>query len=177
MAAPTAFFYAIEYSQVCNFADDNTIFARGETLDEVAKCIVNDTRIATNWFRLNEMVANPEKFQLIFFGLKEDYELSIEINGDVVKMSDTVKLLGIIIDSFGPFGKIFFQNSITLQCKCDLPFGNYFPISDRLDTSCIRSSITVVAFLHTNSIFEYICQSSQRIKQCHEKILHHYLYR
>ena len=51
------FFYAIEYSQVCNFADENTIFACGETLDEVTKCIVNDTKIATNWFKLNEMVA------------------------------------------------------------------------------------------------------------------------
>ena len=39
------------------------------------------------------MVANPEKFQLIFFELKEDHELSIEVNGDVIKMSDTVKLL------------------------------------------------------------------------------------
>ena len=68
------FFYAIEHSQVCNCADDNTIFACGETLGEVAKCIVNDTRIATNWFKLNEMVANPENFQLIFLGLKEDHE-------------------------------------------------------------------------------------------------------
>ena len=48
---------------------------------------------------MNEMVANPEKFQLIFFGLKEHHELSIEINGDIIKMSDTVKLLGITIDS------------------------------------------------------------------------------
>ena len=52
-----------------------------------------------NWYKLNEMVANPEKFQLIFFGIKEDHELSIEINGDVIKMSDTVKLLGVTIDS------------------------------------------------------------------------------
>ena len=44
------------------------------------------------WFKLNEMVANPEKFQLIFFGLKEDHELSIEVNSDVIKMSDTVTL-------------------------------------------------------------------------------------
>ena len=36
------FFYAIEHSQVCNFADDSTIFACGETSDEVAKCIKND---------------------------------------------------------------------------------------------------------------------------------------
>ena len=31
------FFYAIEYSQVCNFTDDNTIFACGDTLEEVTK--------------------------------------------------------------------------------------------------------------------------------------------
>ena len=47
------------------------------------------------WFNLNEMVANREKFYLIFFGLKEDHELSVEVNGDVIKMSDTVKLLTI----------------------------------------------------------------------------------
>ena len=45
------------------------------------------------------MVANPEKFQLIFFGLKEDHDLSIEINGDTIKMSNKVKLLGVTIDS------------------------------------------------------------------------------
>ena len=106
------FFYAIEHSQVCNFADHNTIFACGETLDEVTKYIVNDTRIATNWLKLNEMVANPEKFQLIFFGLKEDHELSIEINGDVIKMSDTVKLLGVIIDS-----KLRFNEHVKIICQ------------------------------------------------------------
>ena len=36
------FFYAIEHFQVYNFADDNTIFACGETLDEIAKFIEYD---------------------------------------------------------------------------------------------------------------------------------------
>ena len=71
------FFYAIEHCQVCNFFDDNTIFACGKTLDVVAKCIENDMRMAMNWFKLNEMVANPGKFQLIFFGIKEDDELKL----------------------------------------------------------------------------------------------------
>ena len=58
------------------------------------------------------MVANPEKFQLIFFGLKEDHELSIEINGDVIKMSDTVELLGVIIDS-----KLRFNEHVKIICQ------------------------------------------------------------
>ena len=63
------FFYAIEQCQVSEFAPD-MLFACGETLDEVTKCIVNYIRMAMNWFQLNEMVANPEQFQLTFFGLK-----------------------------------------------------------------------------------------------------------
>ena len=55
------FFYAIEHSQVCSFADDSTIFACGGTLDEEAKFIENDITMALNWFELNEMVANPKK--------------------------------------------------------------------------------------------------------------------
>ena len=47
---------------------------------------------AMNWYKLNEMVANPDKFQLIFFWLKENHELCIDIHGDIIKMSDTVKL-------------------------------------------------------------------------------------
>ena len=54
-------FYAIEHSQVCSFADDNTIFASGETLDEVTNCIENDMRKAMNLYKLNEMVAKPGK--------------------------------------------------------------------------------------------------------------------
>ena len=62
------FFYVIEHSQVCNFADDNTIFACDENLEKVTTNIENDTRKAMNWYRMNEMAANPEKFQLIFLG-------------------------------------------------------------------------------------------------------------
>ena len=65
-----------------------------------------------NWFKLNEMVANPEKFQLIFFGIKEDHEVSIEINGYVIKISDTVKLLGIAIDS-----KLRFNEHVKTICQ------------------------------------------------------------
>ena len=65
-----------------------------------------------NWFNQNELVANPEEFQLVFFGLKENLELSSEINGDVIKISDTVKLLGVIIDS-----KLRFNEHVKIVCQ------------------------------------------------------------
>ena len=58
------------------------------------------------------MVGNPEKFQLTFFGIKEGQELSNEINGDVIKISDTVKLLGVTIDS-----KLRFNEHVKIICQ------------------------------------------------------------
>ena len=45
------------------------------------------------------MVANPEKFQIIFISLKDDIKLCIDINGIVIHMTDSVKLLGVTINS------------------------------------------------------------------------------
>jgi len=64
------------------------------------------------WFKLYEIVANPEKFQLIFFELKEDHELSIEVNDDVIKMPYTVKRLGVTIDS-----KLRFNEHVKIICQ------------------------------------------------------------
>ena len=45
------------------------------------------------------MVANPEKFQLMFIGLKVGIKLCIDIIGIVVQTTNSVKLLGVTIDS------------------------------------------------------------------------------
>ena len=59
----------------------------------------SDVKIAIDWYKNNDMVANSDKFQLMFIGLKDDTKLCIDINGIVVKMTDGVKLLGVTIDS------------------------------------------------------------------------------
>ena len=67
---------------------------------------------AMNRYKLNEMVAAPDKFQLIFFRLKEDNELCIDIHFDIIKMSVTVKVLGVTIDS-----KLSFNEYIEIICQ------------------------------------------------------------
>ena len=92
-------FSEIQHSQVCNFADDNTIYACGQNLESVTSNIESDMKAAISWYNNNEMVANLEKFQLMFIGLKDDIKLCIDLNGIVVQMTDIVKLLGVTIDS------------------------------------------------------------------------------
>ena len=55
---------------------------------------------------------NPDKFQLILFGLKEDHELCIDNHGYIINMYDTVKLLGFTIDS-----KLSLNEHIKTTCQ------------------------------------------------------------
>ena len=114
------FFYNIEYCRVCNFADDNTIFVCDATLQSVVADLEMDMKSSVQCFDENGMVANPEKFQLLFFGLKIKYKLSIDINGKVVPKMGTAKLLGITIDS----KLTFTEHDNTSAIKCQLRQGH-----------------------------------------------------
>ena len=58
------------------------------------------------------MVANPEKYQLMFIGLKDDIKLCIDINDNMVQMTDSLKLLGVTIDSM-----LNFNQHVQITCK------------------------------------------------------------
>ena len=165
------FFYAIEYSQVCNFADDNTIFACGETLDKVTKCIVNDTRMTMKWFKLNEMIPNTEEFQLIFFGLKEDHELSIEVNADFIKMYDAVKLLGVTIDS-----KLRFNEHVKIICQKTnnkvKPFSRVVRHLEPQKSSLLHDSLMLTKFNYCPLIWMFYGKmTNDKVNSVHKRAL------
>ena len=106
------FLYEIQHSQVCNFADDNTVYACGQNLESVTSNIKSNMKAAISWYQNNDIVANPEKFQLMFIGLKDNIKVCIDINGIVVQMTDNVKLLGVTIDSM-----LNFNQHVQLICN------------------------------------------------------------
>jgi len=94
-----AIFYAIEASQVCNFADDNMIYALSHNAGSMTAKLETDIYNTLKWFDSNSMIANPSKFQVMFLGLTMNQNLTFEINGDVISNSKEVELLGVTIDS------------------------------------------------------------------------------
>ena len=101
-------------------------------------------REAINWYKRNEIFANPEKFQLIFFGLKEENELCIDIQGNIIKMSDTVKLLGVTIDS-----KLNFNGHINTICqKAKNKVRAFSRVARNLDSQ--KASLLYNSFIMTN---------------------------
>ena len=77
---PTNLLLCIEKSGICNFADDNKLYASGEDIGDVATCLEVNIENALKWFHSNRMVANPEKFQIMFFGLPKTANICIEID-------------------------------------------------------------------------------------------------
>ena len=62
-------FMFIEKSEICSFADDNTIYDCGEDLSNILENLKHDMKILLTWFRKNSLQANPGKFQ--YFSLEE----------------------------------------------------------------------------------------------------------
>ena len=73
--------------------------------ESVASKLENDLEMILDWFFRNNMVANPGKFQLMFLGMKGTEHLGLNINGQIIRASDKVKLLGVTIDKKLTFGQ------------------------------------------------------------------------
>ena len=61
----------IKKSEICDFADDNTLFICESSLRTVLTNLEIDLNRCLKWFRLNQLAVNPMKFQLIFLGVTE----------------------------------------------------------------------------------------------------------
>ena len=105
-------FMIIEQSDICNFADDNTLYSCGERLTEIKENLVSDTKRILNWFRLNSLKANPGKFQFMMLGDKSHHKHILKINLIKVEASDDILLLGITIDK-----KLTFKQHIENLCQ------------------------------------------------------------
>ena len=68
-------------SGICNLAYDNAIYACGNDVHEIVLVLENDLCELLEWFTCNGIVMNPNKFQLMFLGLKQKQKLRINING------------------------------------------------------------------------------------------------
>ena len=105
--------FFIQETEVCNFADDTTIYSCSLNYEEVADKLSNDTYIVLNWFKVNSMAANPGKFQIMFLGSKIDNsKITFAIENKQIKCEREVKVLGITIDE-----KLTFTRHIANICS------------------------------------------------------------
>ena len=98
-------FDLVEFTEVCNFADDTTFFACDKDLKTLISRLEHDSHLAIEWFERNYMKANQEKCHLLVSGYKHK-NIWAQVAGVKVWESSKQKLLGVVIDRDYRFIKI-----------------------------------------------------------------------
>ena len=91
-------FYLVNDTEVCNYADDTTLYVGDENLRTVLSKLEKDTLLLSEWFSDNFMKLIEEKSHLLIFGTKGD-RMTLNIGASQISESESEKLLGVAIDS------------------------------------------------------------------------------
>ena len=80
------------------------------TIDNLLQCLYQDTSVLVRWLKDNYLQMNPDKCKLLIS--KRNKDISLIINKEVIECSNSVKLLGVIIDN-----KLDFSEHVSKLCK------------------------------------------------------------
>lgn len=106
-------FLFIKDAKLANFADDNTIHAENRELEPLLDILEKESKNAINWFKTNEMIVNPDKFQVMIVNRRKKLEtVKLKINEVEIPTRSSVTLLGVEIDN-----ELNFNNHISTICK------------------------------------------------------------
>ena len=108
--------FFIKETKVCNFTDDTNFYSCSLNFKEAHRKLSSDTNIVLNWFRINSIVANPGKFQIMFLKSwinNSNFTFMVEN----LKSNNEVKHLRITIDH-----KVNFTKHINNLCNTESNF-------------------------------------------------------
>ena len=106
----------LKLADLFNFADDNSISIIADNIDHLLLTLKHESELAVKWFKDNQMIANPDKFQATILQYSRNPKncelVKLEIGSTKIETKNTVKLLGITIDN-----KLNFEKHISELCK------------------------------------------------------------
>ena len=76
----------LEETEICNYADDTTMYACGPNIENVIMHLENDALKITEWFPNNCMKLNEDKCHLMIFGAKGSNEATIKITNLILRV-------------------------------------------------------------------------------------------
>ena len=161
----------VRETEICNFADDNSLHASSDSIDELKSILERESSNALEWFRINSMAANPRKFQTTFLGINSNESISLCVNGETLYSSQCVKLLGVYIDC-----KLDFKTHIESLCKsASQKINALFRIRPYIDTNCAKqlcSAYILSPFNYCPLIWMFGCKGGNSlINKTHKRAL------
>ena len=101
-------FLCLTKSDLHNFADDNTISVTFKNLNDLLRTLEKESESAIDWFRSNNMIGNPDKFQAIVINKRRENQ----ITHSKIETTKSVKSLGIEIDN-----QLSFNQHVSKMCS------------------------------------------------------------
>ena len=89
---------SIQDTDICNYADDTTIYACDNNLDNVLARLENDSNIIIQWFADNCMKLNTDKCHLLILCRNSNQQITVNVGDSVIENTEEETLLGVVID-------------------------------------------------------------------------------
>ena len=80
-------FLFLERTNICNFADDSTIYRCDSELEIILEDLQHDMKILLNWFKINLMKPNSKKVHFMILGIGSRLPVILNINNVKIKQS------------------------------------------------------------------------------------------
>ena len=104
------FFVFLQDINICNFANDATLFVCDKTPESVLDELEENSELTIFWFESNYMKLNTDKSHLLVYETKYEHSRA-KVGDDKIWKSNEVKLLSLVIDN-----KLKFDNHIASIC-------------------------------------------------------------
>ena len=88
-------FFFVSKSDICSFADDNTLSPCGKMLGPISSFLGHILK----WFKVDSLTPNPGKFQFMISGAITDINVNLFLDGNKIEKFQDVVLLEITIDN------------------------------------------------------------------------------
>ena len=92
-------FLSIARTNICNFADDNTIYSSNINLQTILKDIKYDMQYILKWFKVNSLKLNSKKFKFMILGKSTRQSIVLNIKNIKIRETSSVVLLGFTIEN------------------------------------------------------------------------------
>ena len=163
-------FFTLSKIDVCNYADDTTLYACDHSLENVMFRLEHDSIEAIIWFQNNYMKLNTDKCHLLISGSKAEHILG-NVGDKKIWEDDKVKLFGVTIDN-----KLKFDYHVSDIC---LKAGRKLSALTRLTKflPLERKRILLKAFIESQFKYcpltwmFYSRSSNNKINRLHERTL------
>ena len=163
-------FHFVDKCNLCNYADDNTMYAFDKDLGKLKSNISIDFKNLDLWFYDNYMILNPKKCEFMYLGKSKEIQM-IHYKQFNLTSQATKVLLGVVIDS-----NLNFNDHISSICKkASRKLNALYRISNILNYNqkmLILNSFIQGQFNYCPLVWMFCFRSSNnKINRLHERAL------